>query len=81
MNGAICPKFKAPKITKSQYKLQMVNPTTTSAGIGCWPLDYPTCYIIVVVANTRRTGKLGVLDMVQEKLLLAGDVKVVYMIV
>ena len=38
MNGAICRKSKAPKIKKSQYKLQMVNPATTSSGIGCWPI-------------------------------------------
>jgi conjugal transfer pilus assembly protein TraU len=38
INGAICRKFRAPKIKKSQYKLQMVNPVTTSAGIGCWPI-------------------------------------------
>ncbi|NDE19543.1 MAG: sex pilus assembly, partial [Alphaproteobacteria bacterium] len=38
INGAICRKFRAPKIKKSQYKLQMVNPATTSSGIGCWPI-------------------------------------------
>lgn len=38
VNGRMCRKHKALKIKKSQYKLQMVNPSTTSKGIGCWPL-------------------------------------------
>lgn len=37
-NGKICRKATAMKIKKSQYKLQMVNPKSTSDGIGCWPL-------------------------------------------
>lgn len=37
-NGKICRKSRAFKIKKSQYKLQMVNPKTTSSGIGCFPL-------------------------------------------
>ena len=38
INGAICRKSRALKIKKSQYKLQMVNPSSSSDGIGCWPL-------------------------------------------
>ena len=39
VNGPICKKSRALKIKKSQYKLQMVNPVSTSSkGIGCWPL-------------------------------------------
>jgi conjugal transfer pilus assembly protein TraU len=38
IDGAICRKHRALKIKKSQYKLQMVNPVTTSKGIGCWPI-------------------------------------------
>ena len=38
INGAICRKSRAMKIKKSQYKLQMVNPNSSSDGIGCWPL-------------------------------------------
>ena len=38
INGPICKKSRALKIKKSQYKLQMVNPKSTSSGIGCWPL-------------------------------------------
>ena len=38
INGKICRKSRALKIKKSQYKLQMVNPKSTSDGIGCWPL-------------------------------------------
>lgn len=38
VNGELCRKSKALKIKKSQYKLQMVNPKSTSGGIGCWPL-------------------------------------------
>lgn len=38
MNGKICRKNRAMKIKKSQYKLQMTNPKSTSGPIGCWPL-------------------------------------------
>ena len=38
INGKLCRKSRAMKIKKSQYKLQMVNPKTTSGEIGCWPL-------------------------------------------
>jgi len=38
INGGICKKSRALKIKKSQYKLQMVNPKSSSDGIGCWPL-------------------------------------------
>lgn len=38
INGAICKKSIALKIQKSQYKLQLVNPKSSSDGIGCWPL-------------------------------------------
>lgn len=36
--GKLCRKTVAMKIKKSQYKLQMVNPASTSSEIGCWPL-------------------------------------------
>jgi conjugal transfer pilus assembly protein TraU len=36
--GKLCRKSRAFKIKKSQYKLQMVNPKSTSSSIGCWPL-------------------------------------------
>ena len=53
-NGKICRKSRALKIKKSQYKLQMVNPRTSSKDLGCWPLglsdmayakfnEYPRC--------------------------------------
>ena len=38
INGKLCKKSIAMKIKKSQYKLQLVNPKSTSSGIGCWPL-------------------------------------------
>ena len=38
INGPICDKRTALKIKKSQYKLQMVNPKSSSDGIGCWPI-------------------------------------------
>lgn len=38
INGPLCRKPINLKLKKSQYKLQMVNPKTTSDGIGCWPL-------------------------------------------
>jgi conjugal transfer pilus assembly protein TraU len=38
INGKICRKSRALKIKKSQYKLQMVNPKSSSKDIGCWPL-------------------------------------------
>jgi len=37
-NGQICRKSRAMKIKKSQYKLQMVHPKSTSGDAGCWPL-------------------------------------------
>jgi conjugal transfer pilus assembly protein TraU len=37
-NGKLCHKNRALKIKKSQYKLQMVNPKSTSGPVGCWPL-------------------------------------------
>ena len=36
--GKLCRKSRALKIKKSQYKIQMINPRSTSDGIGCWPL-------------------------------------------
>jgi conjugal transfer pilus assembly protein TraU len=38
INGPICRKSRALKIKKSQYKLQLVNPKSTSGSVGCWPL-------------------------------------------
>ncbi|MFZ1592974.1 MAG: TraU family protein [Chitinophagales bacterium] len=38
INGKICRKSRALKIKKSQYKLQMVNPKSSSSDLGCWPL-------------------------------------------
>lgn len=38
INGAICRKHRSLKIKKSQYKLQMVNPKSSSGGLGCWPI-------------------------------------------
>ena len=38
INGGICRNSRALKIKKSQYKLQMTNPKSSSDGIGCWPL-------------------------------------------
>ena len=40
VNGAICRKSRAMKIKKSQYKLQMVNPKSSSDGLGCWPMGF-----------------------------------------
>lgn len=37
-NGPICRKSRAYKIKKSQYKLQMVNPKSSSSDLGCWPI-------------------------------------------
>ena len=37
-DGEICRKSRALKIKKSQYKLQMVNPSSTKGPLGCWPL-------------------------------------------
>jgi len=37
-NGKLCRKSRMMKIKKSQYKLQLVNPQSSSAGLGCWPL-------------------------------------------
>lgn len=36
--GKLCRKSRAMKIKKSQYKLQLVNPKSTSSGLGCWPV-------------------------------------------
>lgn len=38
INGAICRKHLSLTIKKSQYKLQMVNPKSSSSDLGCWPL-------------------------------------------
>lgn len=40
VNGPLCQKSRGLKIKKSQYKLQMVNPKSTTGGndIGCWPV-------------------------------------------
>ena len=38
INGKICKKQTALKIKKSQYKLQMVYPSSTRGAVGCWPL-------------------------------------------
>lgn len=36
--GKLCRKSRAMKIKKSQYKLQMVYPASSSDSLGCWPL-------------------------------------------
>lgn len=38
INGKLCRKEVSLKLPKSQYKLQMVYPKSTSGNIGCWPL-------------------------------------------
>lgn len=38
IDGAICRKRTSFLIPKSQYKLQMVYPRTSSKGLGCWPI-------------------------------------------
>lgn len=38
IDGKICNKQVSLKLKKSQYKLQLVNPRSSSRGIGCWPL-------------------------------------------
>ena len=38
INGKLCKKQTSLKIKKSQYKLQMLYPKSTSRNIGCWPL-------------------------------------------
>lgn len=38
INGKLCRKHRSLRLKKSQYKLQMVNPRTSSKGLGCWPL-------------------------------------------
>lgn len=38
INGPLCRKHKALKLKKSQYKFQMVNPKSSSDGLGCWPI-------------------------------------------
>lgn len=38
INGQICRKNRLLKIKKSQYKLQMVNPKSSSSDLGCWPI-------------------------------------------
>lgn len=38
VNGKICGKQTQLIIKKSQYKLQMVYPKSTSGSVGCWPL-------------------------------------------
>jgi conjugal transfer pilus assembly protein TraU len=38
INGKLCRKSRAMKIKKSQYKLQMVNPKSSSSELGCWPV-------------------------------------------
>ena len=38
LNGPLCRKFRSFKIKKSQYKLQMTYPKSTSGSVGCWPL-------------------------------------------
>lgn len=38
MNGKICRKSKAFYIKKSQYKMQMTYPKSTSGSNGCWPV-------------------------------------------
>lgn len=38
IDGKLCKKSIAPKIKKSQYKLQMVYPRPSSGDIGCWPI-------------------------------------------
>ena len=40
INGDICRKQIAPKIKKSQYKLQMVYPASSSGALGCWPIGF-----------------------------------------
>lgn len=36
--GKLCRKSRALKIKKSQYKLQMVYPASSSDSLGCWPI-------------------------------------------
>ncbi len=38
INGSLCLKKISLKLPKSQYKMQMVYPKSTSGKIGCWPL-------------------------------------------
>ena len=38
INGKLCSKSIAMKIKKSQYKLQLVNPSSSSGDTSCWPL-------------------------------------------
>ena len=38
INGRLCRKFRSFNIKKSQYKLQMTYPKSTSESFGCWPL-------------------------------------------
>jgi conjugal transfer pilus assembly protein TraU len=38
INGKLCRKNTALKIKKSQYKIQMTYPKSTSGENGCWPL-------------------------------------------
>jgi conjugal transfer pilus assembly protein TraU len=38
INGKICRKSRALTIKKSQYKMQMVYPSSSKGPVGCWPL-------------------------------------------
>lgn len=38
VNGALCKSPRRFTIKKSQYKMQMVNPKSSSSTIGCWPI-------------------------------------------
>jgi len=40
INGKLCRKQRAIKGKKSQYKIQMTYPKSTSGDIGCWPIGY-----------------------------------------
>jgi conjugal transfer pilus assembly protein TraU len=39
-NGPLCRKSKSLKLKKSQYKMQMTYPKSSSGGMGCWPLGF-----------------------------------------
>lgn len=39
-NGQLCRKSKSMKLKKSQYKLQMTYPKSSSGDLGCWPLGF-----------------------------------------
>lgn len=40
INGKLCRKYKHHSFKKSQYKIQMTYPKSTSGNMGCWPIGY-----------------------------------------